>query len=76
MHLRATLFDDLRRRVLMDSAELSSDGTPVLQVLCDRSKLRTAHAELAAKMNDKGLDLVTWRRIQGMLGLLNLYLDE
>ena len=29
-----------------------------------------------AKASDKDLDLVTRRRIQGMLGLLNLYLDE
>jgi hypothetical protein len=78
-HLGATLFDDLWRCILMDSAEsscVSSDGTSVLQVLCDRPKLHTAHGELAAKMDDKGLDLVTRRRIQGMLGLLNLYLDE
>jgi hypothetical protein len=31
---------------------------------------------LAAEVGNKELDLITWRRIQGMLGLLNLYLDE
>jgi hypothetical protein len=76
-HLGAVQFEDLRRRILMESAELShlsSDGTPTFP--CGRPGLRTACAELTAKMGDKGLDPVTWRRIQGMLGLLNLCLDE
>jgi hypothetical protein len=31
---------------------------------------------LAVEVGNKELDLITRRRIQGMLGLLNLYLDE
>jgi hypothetical protein len=76
-HLGATLFEDLRRHVLTESVEsnrLLSDRTPALPF--GRSELRAASAELAAKANAKELDLVTRRRIQGMLGHLNLYLDD
>jgi hypothetical protein len=64
------LFEDLRRCVLTESVE------PSPTLLCDRRKLRTACATLKEEVGNKGLDLVTRRRIQGMLGLLNLYLDE
>jgi hypothetical protein len=77
MHLGATLFEDLRRHVAMESTEstcLLSDGTPAF--LRDHPKLRAASAELTAKVGNKDLDLVTRRRIQGMQGLLNLYVDE
>jgi hypothetical protein len=75
-HLGPTSFEDLRRRVLMESAEpfpILSDETPTF--LCDRPKLRAACAKLMVEANNKELDLVTQRRIQEMLGLLNLYLD-
>jgi hypothetical protein len=70
-------FEDLRRRVLSEFAEppcVSSDGTPA--ILCDRPKLHAACVKLAGEVSNKQLDLVTRRRIQGMMGLLNLYLDE
>jgi hypothetical protein len=76
-HKAGMRFEDLWRRVLLEFAEPSripSDGTPVL--LRDRPKLCTACAKLTAEMGNKELDLVTQRWIQGMMGLLNLYLDE
>lgn len=73
----ATLFKELWLCVLMESAETSC-------LLCDRtsaipfnySALCIASAKLAAKVMAKDLVLVTWWQIQGMLGHLNLYLDE
>ena len=76
-HMGPASFEDLRREVLMELAmpsRIASDGTPAL--LSDRPKLRTACAELAVEVGNKGLDLVTRRRMQGMQGLLNLHLDE
>jgi hypothetical protein len=76
-HLGAARFEDLRRWVLMESAgpsPISSDGTPAF--LCDRPKLCAACAKLTPEVDNKALDLITRRRIQGMRGLLNLYLDE
>jgi hypothetical protein len=76
-HRGATPFEELRRRVLMESTKpsgISTDGIPVF--LCDRPNLRTACAKLTVEVGNKGLDLVTRRRIQAMLGLLNLYLDD
>jgi hypothetical protein len=76
-HMGATQFEDLQRRVLMESVALSSvsfDGTP--EFLCDWPKLRTACAALTVEVGNKELDLVVWQWIQGILGLLNLYLDE
>ena len=64
----------------MESAEppippcISSGGTPAF--LRDRPNLCAARTVLAAEVGNKALDLVTRRRIQGMSGLLNLYLDE
>ena len=75
--MRDTQFEDLRRRVFSEFADPSrvpSDGTPA--VLCDRPKLRAACTKLEGEAGNKELDLVTRRRIQGMMGLLNLYLDE
>lgn len=75
-HLGPTPFKNLRRRVLMEFAEpspISSDGTPAF--LCNRPKLRAACTKLTLEVNNKEFDLVTQRRIQEMLGLLNLYLD-
>ena len=68
--MEPVLFKDLWHQVLMESVKLS----PAL--LFDRPRLRTACAMLAAKVGNKDLDLVTRRRIQGMMGLLNLYLNE
>ena len=61
---------------LAEPPRIPSDGTPAF--LCDRpkKKLHTACAQLAGEISNKELDLVTWRRIQGMMGLLNLYLDK
>jgi hypothetical protein len=70
-------YNDLRRQVLMESTEIpciSSDGTP--EILRDLQKLRSASAMLTVELGNKECDLITRRRIQGMLGLLNLYLDE
>ena len=75
-HLGVESFEDLRHRV-MESEELShikSDGTPTF--LGDHPRLYAACAELAVEVGNKDLDLITWRRMQGMQGLLNLYLDE
>jgi hypothetical protein len=52
----------------------SAEPPPAL--LYDRPKLRTACATLSAEMGNRELDLVMRHRIQGMLGLLNLHLDE
>jgi hypothetical protein len=76
-HLGPASFEDLRHRVLMESADpspISSDGTPAF--LCDRPRLHAARAKLAVEADNKVHDLVTRRRIQKMLGLLNLYLDD
>ena len=64
------LFEDLQRQVLMESVK------PSPALLFDRPRLHTACATLAAEVGNKDLDLVTRRRIQGMMGLLNLYLEE
>ncbi len=71
-----TPFEDLQHRVLTEAAlsPVSSNATHVF--LGDRPKLRAACAKLTVEAGNKGLDLVTWRWIQGMLGLLNLHLDE
>jgi hypothetical protein len=72
----AMLFKDLRRRVSMESAELSHlspNRTPASRF--GHPKLHAAWAELTVKVGDKGLDLVMRQRIQGMLGHLNLLLD-
>lgn len=53
---------------------ISSGGTPAF--LCDRPRLCAACVKLTAGVDDKGLDLIMQRRMQGILGLLNLYLDE
>ncbi len=77
MHMGAASFEELRHWVLMELAEpshIASDGTPAL--LCDSPKLHTACVKLKAKVGDKRINLVTQYQIQGMLGLLNLYLDE
>jgi hypothetical protein len=71
-------FEDFRRQVLTESEKLSraavlADGTPAF--LRDRPKVHTACAKLAVEIGKKGLDRVTQLRIQGMLGLLHLYLD-
>jgi hypothetical protein len=64
-----TSFENLQRRVLMESAELP----PTL--LHDQLKLRTACAMLKVEVVNKERDLVMRRRIQAILGLLNLHLD-
>jgi len=71
-----TPFKDLRRQVLMEAAlsPVSSNATHAF--LGDHLKLRAACAKLTVEAGNKRLDLVTRRRIQGMLGLLNLHLDE
>src|SRR5258708_37305156 len=77
MHLGPTPFEDLWCQVLMKSTEpspTSSDGTPAF--LCDCPKLCAACAKLTAGVDNKGLDLITWWQMQGILGLLNLYLDK
>src|ERR1700733_8827748 len=61
---------DLRHQFLIESAELS----PAL--LCDQLKLCMACATLTLSAGNKELNLVTWHQFQGMLGLLNLYLDK
>ena len=71
-------FEDFRRQVLTESEKLSraavlADGAPAF--LRDRPKVHTACAKLAVEIGKKGLDRVTQLRIQGMLGLLHLYLD-
>ena len=76
-HREATPFEELWRCVLMESTKpsgISTDGTPVF--LCDCPNLRTACAKLTVEVGNKGLDLVTCRWIQAMLGLLNLYLND
>jgi len=70
-------FEDLRHQVLSEFAEpprVSSDGTPAF--LCDHRKLHAACAKLTGEIGNKALDLIMRRQIQGMTGLLNLYLDE
>jgi hypothetical protein len=64
-----TSFEDLRRRVLTESAE------PPPTLLHDQLKLRIACAMLKVEVVNKERDLVTRRRIQAILGLLNLHLD-
>jgi hypothetical protein len=61
----------------MESAEFSHVlSNRISALFCGCPKLHMACTELMAKVSDEDLDLVTWWRIQGMLGLLNLYLDE
>jgi len=70
-------FEDLRCRVLSEFAEppyVSSDGMPTF--LCDHWKLHAACAKLTGEIGNKALDLITRWWIQGMTGLLNLYLDK
>ena len=76
-HRVATPFEELRCHVLMESTKplgILTDETPVF--LCDRLNLCTACAKLTVEVGNKGLDLVTRWRIQAMLGLLNLYLND
>jgi hypothetical protein len=61
----------------MESTEtprISSDGAPV--ILHDLPRLCAACAMLTVEAGNKECDLITRQRIQEMLGLLNLYLDE
>jgi hypothetical protein len=76
--IEAMPFEELRRRVLM---EAESSPSPILSggvaaILSDRPKLRAACIKLTAEVDNKLHDLITRRRVQAMLGLLNLYLDE
>jgi hypothetical protein len=55
-------YNDLRRRVLMESAEIpriSSDGTP--EILRDLQKLRSASAMLTVELGNKERHLITQR---------------
>jgi hypothetical protein len=72
---RRETFEDLRHRVMMESAPSPILPNGIAKVLCDHSKIRVARARLKAEVDNKELDLVTRRRIQGICGLLNLYID-
>jgi len=76
MHLGVESFEDLQHWV-MESAELShivSDGTSMF--LNDCLRLHEACADLAVEMGNKDLNLVMQQQMQGMQGLLNLYLNK
>ena len=75
-HVRNAL---LPRRALtwMEAAEtspFSSDRAPA--IFRDHVKIRAACEKLTAEVGNKDLDLVMRRWIQGILDLLNLYLDK
>ena len=73
--MKPMTIEELWHWEMMEAVQLvPSDGT--VKVLHDHPKVHTVHTRLRAKGNNKNLDLITQWWIEGVLGLLNLHLNE
>lgn len=81
-YIGAATFKKIWHQVLTASmmpsrAAILADVTPAFTAfLCDRLRLRAACAKLVMEFSNKNLDHITRQQIQGMMGLLNLHLDD